>query len=40
MFYIGAVRRALMLNYSCKWNAVVRDVTAKLEGTWLIRSEK
>lgn len=40
MFFIGTLRRALMLKGSWKWNAYVRDVTAKLEGTWLVRSER
>lgn len=40
MFFIGDVRRALMLKGEWKWNAWVRDLTAKLDGSWLIRSEK
>jgi hypothetical protein len=38
MFTIGRVRTALMLPGSWRWNAWVRDVTARLEGSWLIRS--
>jgi len=40
MFFIGTLRRALMLKGRWKWNAYVREVTAKLEGTWLIRSKR
>ncbi len=40
MFFIGSLRRFLFLSGSWKWNAWVRDVTAKLEGGFLIRSEK
>lgn len=40
MFFIGTVRRLFFLSGSWKWNALVRDITADLEGTWLIRSEK
>ena len=40
MFFIGDLRRFLMLKGIWKWNAIVRDTTAKLEGTWLIRSKK
>lgn len=39
MFYIGCVRRALFINRDSKWNAFVRETTAKLEGTFLIRSK-
>lgn len=37
---IGAVRGALLLNGSWRWNALVRDCTAWLEvrAPWLIRS--
>lgn len=38
MIHIGRARRLLMLALPCRWNAWVRDVTARLEGTWLIRS--
>ena len=40
MFFIGTVRRFLMIKGTWKWNAWVRDITAKLEGTWLIRSKQ
>jgi len=40
MFYIGSLRRFLFMPFSCKWNAWVRDITAKYEGTWLIRSSQ
>ncbi len=40
LFFIGSVRRSLMVKGSHKWNGWVRDVTAKLEGSWLIRSEE
>lgn len=42
MFKIGTVRHFFMIGGfggSWKWNAWVRDVTARLEGGWLIRSE-
>jgi len=28
---IGYIRRRLMLPFTCKWNAWVRDITAMLE---------
>lgn len=40
MFFIGDVRRFLLLSFSCRWNAFVRDITAKLEGSVLIRRKK
>ena len=40
MFFIGTVRRSLMIKGTWKWNALVRDITARLEGTWLIRSKR
>ena len=40
MFFIGSLRRFLFMPFSCKWNAWVRDVTAKYEGTWLIRNSR
>ena len=40
MFFIGDVRRFLFISGSWKWNAVVRDVTALLESTRIIRSNK
>ena len=40
MFFIGSIRRKLMIQGTHKWNAWVRDITAKLEGTWLIRSTR
>ena len=39
MFFIGDVRRFLFINGRWKWNAVVRDFTALLESTWIIRSK-
>ncbi len=40
MIFIGSVRRFFFMSFSCKWNMWIRDITAKLEGTWLIRSKK
>lgn len=40
MFFIGSVRRFLFMPFSCKWNAWVRDTTAKYEGIWLFRSKR
>ena len=40
MFFIGTIRRLLFIYGTHKWNAWVRDITARLEGTWLIRSER
>jgi hypothetical protein len=41
MFFIGDLRYALFVSWprQSRWNAWVRDITAKLEGSWLIRSE-
>lgn len=49
MFHIGWLRGKLFIydrsfiglwpKDGCKWNAWVRDITARFEGTWLIRSE-
>ena len=36
MFFIGTIRRFLFMPFSCTWNSWVRDITAKLEGTFLI----
>ncbi len=38
MFFIGNVRRFLFVPWNSRWNAFVRDITAKLEGTRLVRS--
>jgi hypothetical protein len=38
MIYIGKLRSLLLIPGSWKWNAWVRDITAKYEGSWLIRS--
>ncbi len=40
MFFVGDVRRVLMIRGSHLWNAWVRDVTARLEGSWLIRDRR
>lgn len=40
MFFIGDLRRFLFIRGTHKWNGWVRGVTAQLEGTWLVRSEK
>ena len=40
MFFIGDVRRFLFVPWPSRWNAFVRDITAKLEGTQLIRYKK
>lgn len=37
MIFIGTLRRALFVPWDSRWNAWVRDATAKLEGTWLVR---
>jgi hypothetical protein len=39
MFTIGAARRFLMVPWPSRWNAWVRDFTARLEGGILIRSQ-
>lgn len=39
LFFIGNFRRFLFLPYPCKWNVFVRDFTAKLDGTWFLRSK-
>lgn len=33
MFFIGDLRRFLFVPWSSRWNAWVRDITAKYEGT-------
>jgi hypothetical protein len=38
MIYIGTARRLLMIPGTWSWNALVLDITAKLEGSFLIRS--
>lgn len=40
MFFIGDIRRFLFVPWKSKWNAWVRDVTAKADGSWLIRNRK
>jgi hypothetical protein len=40
MIFIGKLRGWLLLNRSCRWNAWVREFTAKLDGTWLVRSQR
>ncbi len=40
MFFIGDIRRLLFVPWNSWWNAFIRDLTARLEGTWLIRSTK
>lgn len=40
MIFIGDLRRFLLMPFPCKYNAWVRDITAKYEGSWLIRSQK
>ena len=39
MFFIGDIRRFLMVPWNSKWNSFVRGITAKFEGSWLIRSK-
>ncbi len=39
MFFIGTLRRFLFVPWNSRWNAWVRDWTARLEGTWLVRSK-
>lgn len=31
LVFIGTLRRELSMNYDCKWNGYVRDITAELE---------
>jgi hypothetical protein len=38
LFFIGSARRFLFVPWNSWWNAFVRDVTAKMENSWLIRS--
>ncbi len=40
LFFIGNLRRLLLIGGRHWWNGFVRDITAKLEGTWLIRSKQ
>jgi len=40
MLFIGNVRRFFFVQGNHKWNAWVRDFTAFLEGTWLIRANE
>ncbi len=40
MIFIGTIRRFLFVPGTHKWNAWVRDITARLEGTFLIRSQR
>lgn len=40
MFFIGDIRRFFFVPWSSWWNAFVRDFTARLESTWMIRSKK
>lgn len=40
LFFIGDLRRKLFIGRSSWWNALIRDVTAKYERTWLIRDSR
>ena len=40
MIFIGYLRSFLLMPFPCKWNAFIRDITAKYEGSFLIRSRK
>ncbi len=40
LFFIGDFRRFFFVNGTHWWNGFLRDVTAKWEGSWLIRSSK
>jgi hypothetical protein len=40
MFFIGDVRRFCIIRGTWRWNAWVRDITAKIEGGFLIRSKQ
>lgn len=42
MFYVGFVRHVLLMPFSCRWNAWVRDGAARLEiiAPWLISSSE
>ncbi len=40
LFFIGSLRRFMFVTGTHWWNGFVRDITAKLEGSWLIRSTK
>lgn len=33
--WIGKVRKLLLMPFDCKWNAIVRDVTAWIESSLL-----
>lgn len=37
--FIGNLRYVLLLPWSSRWNAFIRDITAKHEGSWLICSK-
>jgi len=39
MIFIGDARRFLFINGTHKWNAWVRDITAKLEGSIFSRKK-
>ena len=39
LFFIGNIRRFLFVPWNSWWNGFVRGTTAKLEGSWLIRSK-
>jgi len=40
MFFIGDIRRFFLISGTHRWNAWVRDVTARLENTRLLRSTR
>jgi hypothetical protein len=40
MIYIGTLRKFLLMPFNCKYNAFIRDITAKYEGSFLIRSSQ
>jgi|GEM_PF-5715634 len=39
MLTIAQARKLLLMPFPCRWNAWIRDVTAKIEGGWLIRKQ-
>jgi hypothetical protein len=38
MFHIGFVRHMLRTRHASRWNSWMLDMTARLEGSWLIAS--
>ncbi len=40
LFFIGDFRRLFLIKGTHWWNGFLRDITAKWEGSWLIRNSK